>query len=39
MIFKERLNMNNTNFIIIGDVLQFMDQILNQNNLNTMKNI
>ena len=39
MIFKERLNMNNTNFIIIGDVLQFMDQILNQNKLNTMKNI
>lgn len=39
MMFKEKFNVDNTNFIIIGDVLQFMDQILNQNNLNTMKNI
>lgn len=39
MIIKQSLDYKETNFILIGDLLAFMEQILCKNDLAAMKNI
>jgi len=39
MVIKGKMYTKGTNFIIIGDLLAFLEQILLKNDLNKMKNI